>query len=117
MKGIAAPALLAMVGLMLAGCASGHKRESKATANTTSLVVYGGRAITITGSAVIPHVKAGTRIRCKGGPTIKIPAGASRVSSASAGVWSQGGSHGPAPSTNLQLSRSANGTVTASCTR
>ena len=45
--------------------------------------------------------------RCKGGPTITVPAGANNDAAVS----------GPAPVRRLDVSRSPNGTMTVSCSR
>jgi hypothetical protein len=56
---VKAPALLAVVGLTVAGCGSSMKAVSG--------------AVTVTGTTTISNVEVGTEIRCKGGPSARVP--------------------------------------------
>lgn len=52
-------ALLAVAGLVVAGCGSSTKPVS--------------RAITVAGTTTIANVKVGTLVRCDGGPSARVP--------------------------------------------
>jgi hypothetical protein len=114
MKRILALLVVAGFGAVVAGCASGTERGSKAatTLAGSAHVVrsFSARGILVTGKATIPNVKAGTVISCKGGPTVTVPAGPGGAVGAVAAV------RGPAPVTRLDLTRSSNG-VTVSCSK
>jgi hypothetical protein len=119
MKRIVALVLLGALGLVVAGCASGHQAASNVTTLTSIVGVSGNPAtLIVSGTATLPHIKPGTRIACKGGePKVKVPAtpaavGAYEVGEGVSGRWQHAG-----PTTSLQLSRSPDGTVTVTCSR
>lgn len=126
MKRVLTVVVVAVLGLVVAGCASGHKAASRVTtvpyARSVVDLSSGRDTIVVSGSAIIPHVKAGTEIACKGGgPKVKVPAGMAEVAGksytvgvAAAGHWSSRGS-GSVPETSLELLRSPDGTVTVTC--
>jgi hypothetical protein len=58
-KAIQVAALLAVVGSSVAGCGSSKGAVSG--------------PITVTGTTTVSNVKAGTLIRCRGGPAVKAP--------------------------------------------
>ncbi|HZD86676.1 MAG TPA: hypothetical protein VE088_01560 [Gaiellaceae bacterium] len=101
MKAIPAPALLAALGLVVAGCGSGSK------------VVSG--SITVTGTTTVSNVKAGTVITCKGARlSATVTDALAEVAGSSYRITRTG--KVPVPRGNLRLTRSQNGVVTISCT-
>ena len=74
MKPIIALALLAVLGFAAAGCGSGQKGGGGGEA-TLAYIGSTPATIRVTGStALIPNVKAGTRIACEGMPGIRATA-------------------------------------------
>jgi hypothetical protein len=107
MKRILAPVVLVLLGFGAAGCAAARK----STASGSAVRSFSGRGgLVVTGRVTIPHAKSGTPITCKGGrPTVRVPSGSAGVGAAAVS--------GPAPKIYLELTRSASGTVTVSCTK
>lgn len=118
MQRIVALVMLLVLGFVVAGGASAKKtivRAGTVTRPAQNVAIVGGTgAITVTGTVTLPDVEPGTPIACKGGPRVKVPAGAGGVNATRASFTA---ASGPSPSTSLELSRSANGTVTVSCSR
>lgn len=63
--------------------------------------------IVVKGTRTFTHLKAGTEIGCKGGPTITVPAGGGNAAAV----------RGPAPAMHLELTRLPNGSARVSCSR
>jgi hypothetical protein len=121
MKRIVVPVTLAALGLVLAGCGSGHKGASNVTTLPRSIVDLSSDPdrLVVSGTATIPHVKAGTHIACKGEdhPGMTVPAVPPAVGDKSysveesdSGRWSNG-----RPTTGMKLSASSDGSVTVTC--
>jgi hypothetical protein len=111
-------ALLAVVGVVLAGCGSTKTSGSGTRPLNGSLA----RSITVAGrAATIPNVKTGTRVTCKGwpGPGAKVPPPGGGVAEEARQdtVTSGPASTGPSSSRELQLRHLRNGSITVSCTR
>jgi hypothetical protein len=88
---------LAVLAFAAAGCGSGHSA-----------------AITVSGTTTLMTVKTGTPVTCKGGsPRVEVPAGQAAINDASGTDSPSGSTH----STQLRLTRHADGSVTVSCTR
>ncbi|HJU37167.1 MAG TPA: hypothetical protein VJ716_07110 [Gaiellaceae bacterium] len=116
MKRVVALVLPAVLGLVVAGCASAKKTVVRSTTGTRpvpNVAIRGGNgAITVTGTVTLRNVKPGTPVACKGGPRVKVPAGEAGVDATGFGVAKvSGASH----TTSLELSRSAKGIVTIAC--
>lgn len=115
MKRIAALVVLTALGFVVAGCGASAKEGGSVSLILMTTESLSPEALTISGTTTISDVKPGTSIGCKGGPRVKVPAGAGVVN-AGTGTASKGGS-GHSHSKRLQLTRSPNGTVTVTCSR
>ena len=142
MKRIVALVLLAALGFGAAGCASAKKAVTKksgsisihidtTTASGSNKVGIsfgkgytivrgiGGATIFVTHSATIPHVKPGTRVRCKGGQSVRVTKNLHGLYGSPSRAYDvvEGGrsSSGSARSTSIELRHSPNGTVTVTC--
>jgi ABC-type phosphate transport system substrate-binding protein len=124
-KPILALTLLPVLACVAAGCGATKKIVVKADTNSLKTMIsrdyvsantLAGTTITVNGSsAVIPNVKAGTRIKCKkwGGPGVKVP---QRGAEADASE-SKATVNGTTSSTqDMQLRHQEDGWVTVLCT-
>ena len=70
--------VLAALGLVLAGCGSGHEAASNVATFPRPIVDVSNtpERLVVSGTATIPHVKPGAEIACKGGDRrwMKVPA-------------------------------------------
>ena len=105
MKRTLALVVLAALGFVAAGCASGKKAVVRSHA-VRSVVGSNGVKILGVGTATLPNVKPGTRVSCEGAPALTVPYDTSSAAAV----------RGP-DGRSFKLSRSLNGTVTVSCTR
>jgi hypothetical protein len=113
MKRIAAVVVLAALGFVVAGCGGSAKKGGSVSLILVTTANLSPEALTVSGATTISDVKPGTSIGCKGGPRVKVPAGAGAVHAGSGTASPSGHSH----SKHLQLTRSPNGTVTVTCSR
>jgi hypothetical protein len=117
-RAILALAVLALLGLVAAGC--GATKKIVVTVKTNSLATEiannEARTITVVGSetTTIPNVQTGTRIECKGWPGrgVKVPP---RGSEANVGEG-KATPNGTTTSHGVQLTHLENGSLTVSCT-
>ena len=114
-KRIAALLVLTGLGFAVAGCGASAKKGGSVSLILVTTESLSPEAITVSGITTIPDVKPGTSIGCKGGPRVKVPAGAGVVNGGT-GTVSKGDS-GHSRSKRLRLTRSLNETVTVTCTR
>lgn len=108
--------LLAVLVLAAAGCGSGKKVSTvqhTVTLHNNIAVPLGPITVTGTETTVIANVKTGTFVRCKGGPTVKVPPPGSGAN-VGEGRSTPGGTGGS--SRQMNLTHLENGTVTVSCT-
>jgi hypothetical protein len=103
--------VLAVLGFAVAGCASGKKAGRVAFVARShvvkSVVGFDGIKVIGIGTARFSHLKPGTRVTCKGGPTLTVPYDQSSAAAV----------RGPRPAITIKLSRSLNGMLTVSCGR
>ena len=115
MRPIVALALLVLAGLALAGCGS-SKRVTTASTVTSGKPPAPFGAVVVTGTTTVGSVEPGTVVVCKGGqPRTTVPEHPGQVN-VGYGVVTATGKR-PKSSGNLQLTRSASGVVTVSCSR
>jgi hypothetical protein len=142
MKRIVALVLLAALGFGVAGCAATKKTIIKKGGSvsiylfTTTQTVSGrsgtgvgsgytinsgvaGTTIIVTGKATIPHVRPGTRVRCKGGRSMRVTKNLHGLNGSPSGAYDVieggGSSSGSTRSTSIELRHFPNGTVTVTC--
>ena len=118
MRGIAALALLAVLGFAAAGCGSAKKANSGGPGYAVTLYKKAGSgSITVRGKATIPSVKPDTFVRCKGwiGRGVQVPP-RGRAATVRQVVQTIGTPSG-VPSTQIRLHHLWNGSLTVSCTQ
>jgi hypothetical protein len=113
MKRIAALVVLAALGFVVAGCGASAKKGGSVSLILVTTESLSPEALTVSGTTTISDVKPGTSVGCKGGPRVKVPAGAGVVNAGTGTARKGGHSH----SKRLRLTRSPNGTVTVACSR
>jgi hypothetical protein len=108
--------LLAVLVLAAAGCGSSKNAgpvQYTVTLRNKVPVPFGPITVKGTETTVISNVKTGTVVRCKGGPSVKVPPPGSGAD-VGEGRSTPSGTGGS--SREMRLTHLENGTVTVSCT-
>lgn len=115
MRSFLALALLVVLGFAATGCGSGGKANSgQYTVTLHNNVPSGPITVTGTRTTAISNVRTGTVVRCKNGPSAKVPRRGIGLSE-STGVGAAGSGTTAPPPAEISIMHLPNGSITVTC--
>jgi hypothetical protein len=105
-------ALFASIGVGIVACGSTKKADS---GHYTVTLYKKTGPITVTGTTTISNVKAGTVIRCKGGPGVKVPLPGAGVSASRVQQAVSATTTVPPSSAGIHVTHRLDGAIRVSC--